>query len=84
MFKEIISSKKYWISVSFIGLGFIVLFSLIEHIMQYSGLAIDSFIKDKIANGNWVRYFISRVVGGLVYGMIMAYYFELRKRKSNL
>lgn len=83
MFRQIISSKKYWISVSFIALGFMLIFSVVEHIMQYGGLAIDSFINDKITNGNWVRYFISRVVGGLVYGMIMAYYFELRKRKSN-
>ncbi len=83
MFKEIIFSKKYWISVGFIGLGFIIIFSSIEHIMQYGGLAMDSFINDKIDNGKWVRYFISRVVGGLLYGMIMAYYFELRKQKSN-
>ncbi len=82
MFKEIIFSKKYWISVCFMGLVFILIFSVIEHIKQYKGLAIDSFIYDKINEGKWVRYFISRIVGGLMYGMIMAYYFELRKRKS--
>lgn len=85
MFKAIISSKKYWISVIFIGLVFILIlliFSIIKHVMQYGGLGIDSFINDNINNGKWVRYFISRIVGGLMYGMIMAYYFELRKRKS--
>ncbi|MBP2833722.1 hypothetical protein J8281_16120 [Aquimarina sp. U1-2] len=83
MFKKVLSSKKYWMSTAYIGLGFIIIFSVIEHFMHYNGLAVASFINDKIANGNWIKYTVSRIVGGLLYGMIMAYYFELRKRKSN-
>ncbi|WP_233557547.1 MULTISPECIES: hypothetical protein [unclassified Aquimarina] len=83
MFKSIISSKRYWKSVLLLGLVFVVLFSIIEHLMQYGGLAFDTFIDEKINNGLWVRYITSRVVGGLTYGMILGYYFELRKRKSN-
>lgn len=83
MLKAIISSKKYWKSVLFIGVGFIIIFSLIEHIMQYGGLAWEIFIEEKINNGRWLRYLVSRLMGGLMYGMIMAYYFELRKHKSN-
>ncbi|WP_378182409.1 hypothetical protein [Aquimarina sp. SS2-1] len=83
MFKSIISSKKYWISVGSLGLVFVVLFSIIEHLMQYQGLAFETFLDAKIKNGLWVRYMLSRIVGGLVYGMILGYYFELRKRKSN-
>ncbi|MBQ4818454.1 hypothetical protein [Aquimarina sp. MMG016] len=83
MLKAIISSKKYWKSVLFIGVGFIMIFSLIEHIMQYGGLAWEIFIEEKISNGRWLRYLVSRLMGGLMYGMIMAYYFELRKHKSN-
>ncbi|WP_109438810.1 hypothetical protein [Aquimarina sp. AU119] len=83
MFKEIISSKKYWKTVVFIGVGFIIVFSVIEHLMQYGDLSLDIFIEERISQGRWVRYFLSRVAGGLMYGMIMGYYFELRKRKSN-
>ncbi|TSE09958.1 hypothetical protein [Aquimarina algiphila] len=83
MFKEIISSKKYWKTVVFIGVGFIIVFSVIEHLMQYGGLSLDIFIEERISQGRWMRYFLSRVAGGLMYGMIMGYYFELRKRKSN-
>lgn len=82
MFRSIISSKKYWISVLLLGLVFILLFSVIEHFMQYRGLAFDAFIDEKINNGRWVRYLMSRIVGGLMYGMILGYYFELRKRKQ--
>ncbi|WP_299431720.1 hypothetical protein [uncultured Aquimarina sp.] len=81
MFRSIISSKKYWISVLLLGLVFIVFFSVIEHFMQYKGLAFDTFLEEKIHNSRWVRYLLSRIVGGLVYGMILGYYFELRKRK---
>ncbi len=83
MIADIISSKKYWITVCFIGIGFIIIFSSIEHLMQYGGIAFDSFLKEKIENGRWIRYVLSRLVGGLLYGMIMGYYFELKKRKSN-
>ncbi len=83
MFSAIISSKRYWITVLYIGLGFIVIFSIIEHFMQYGGVDMDTFIKERIENGQWIRYLLSRFAGGLLYGMIMGYYFELRKQKSN-
>ncbi len=82
MFKEILFSKKYWLTVGFIGVGFILVYSIIEHMMQY-GISLDTFYEERIENGKWVRYLISRLVGGLLYGMIMGYYLELRKRKSN-
>ncbi|WP_298541508.1 hypothetical protein [uncultured Aquimarina sp.] len=83
MFKSIISSKRYWLSVLLLGLVFIVLYSVIEHFMQYGGLAFSSFVDEKINNGLWIRYLLSRIIGGSLYGMILGYYFELRKRKSN-
>ncbi len=83
MLKSILSSKKYWITVSYIGIGFMIIYSIVEHMMTYGGLAIDSFAEERIHNGRWVRYVLSRLVGGLLYGMIMGYYLELRKRKSN-
>lgn len=82
MLVSILSSKKYWISVCFIGIGFIIIFSVIEYFLQYGGQTWSTFIKDRIEGGRWVRFLISRIVGGLLYGMIMGYYFELRKRKS--
>ncbi|MEW7277177.1 hypothetical protein ABW636_01115 [Aquimarina sp. 2201CG1-2-11] len=83
MFTAVLSSKKYWISVCFIGLGFIIIFSGIEYFMQYGLTKWDNFIAERIDNGLWARYLLSRIVGGILYGMIMGYYFEARKRKSN-
>ncbi|WP_438710123.1 hypothetical protein ACSTS3_13075 [Aquimarina muelleri] len=51
--------------------------------MQYGVSSLDTFVEQRIYNQQWIRYVLSRLVGGLAYGMIMGYYFELRKRKSN-
>ncbi len=83
MFKQIISSKKYWRSVLLLGVGFMIVFSIAEHLMQYGGLAYETFRAEKINNGLWVRYATSRIVGGFLYGMILGYYFELRKLKDS-
>lgn len=82
MFTSIITSKKYWKSVLVIAAGFIVIFSIVEYFMQYGGFEFDTFVAQKIENRHWIRYVISRVVGGFLYGTIMAYYFELKKRKA--
>lgn len=82
MFKEIIASKKYWKSTLLLGIGFVVVFSVIEHFLQYKGIAFETFKQDKIEGGRWIRFLLSRIVGGLLYGMILGYYFELRKRKE--
>ncbi len=83
MFVSILKSKNYWKTTVFLALGFIVVFSCIEHFMSYKTLAIDAFLEDKIHEGRWVRFLISRIVGGLLYGMIMGYYFESKKQKSH-
>ncbi|WP_378185529.1 hypothetical protein ACE939_10510 [Aquimarina sp. W85] len=83
MFTTILSSRSYWKSVTLLALGFIVLFSFIELLMQYQGFDFTSFIVDHIDKGKWVRYALSRIVGGLMYGMILGYHFESRKLKKN-
>ncbi len=83
MFKTILSSKRYWTSVLYLGLGLVLVYSIIEHIREFGGLEWDSFVNERVKNGLWIRYFVSRIIGGLLYGMIMGYYFELRKRKLN-
>ncbi|MCK8522257.1 hypothetical protein M0D21_11795 [Aquimarina sp. D1M17] len=82
MLSKILTSRRYWSTVAFIGLGFVVVISVIEHLRQYGGVSWSSFLEDYIHNGKWVRYILSRLIGGLLYGMIMGYYFELRKQRS--
>ncbi|MFC5047115.1 hypothetical protein ACFSTE_11670 [Aquimarina hainanensis] len=83
MFKKVVTSRKYWLSVLYLGIAFIVVFSLIEHVSQFRGVSLSGFVETKLANGRWMRFFLSRIVGGVAYGMIMSYYFTARKIKSN-
>jgi len=82
MFKEIICSRKYWASTMLLGVGFVLLYSAIEHLSEFVRLPFNQFIANNFSEGRWIRYLISRLVGGLSYGMIMAYFFEKRKHKS--
>ncbi len=72
MFKEIISSKEYWKSVLVTGLMFIIIFSLIMVIFQYS-FNLEEFSQQNLKDGKWMRYLISRIIGGLIYGCFMGY-----------
>jgi len=83
MFKDIVTSKKYWKTTVFLALGFIVIFTFIEFMMSYDEAGANAFLEERIHNGKWVRFLISRIVGGLLYGMIMGYYFEIKRKKSN-
>lgn len=83
MIKTILFSKKYWYSVFFLALGFIVIFSLIEHFSEYRTINIEGFVADKLSGGKWIRYMLSRLVGGILYGMILGYHFEKRKRERD-
>lgn len=83
MFVSIVKSKRYWKSVLLLALAFILIFSIIEHFIEYKRIAWDQFTEDKIENYQWIRYLISRLIGGLFYGMIMGYFFEMKKRSEN-
>lgn len=82
MIKDIFSSKRYWKWVIRLAVGFIVIFSILEHVMQFGGVDYEAFLETKIRYGQWQKYLLSRLVGGFAYGLILGYYFELKKRKS--
>ena len=82
MFKQIMSSDIYWRSVIRLGLLFIVVWSIIVHLREY-GFDFSGFKTNIIDNGLFFRYVRSRIVGGLIYGMIAAFIFQRRKIIEN-
>ena len=78
MFKQILSSDAYWRSVVRLGFLFVIVWSLVVHIMEY-GFDFMAFKTNIIDNGLLFRYLRSRLVGGLIYGMITSYVFQRRK-----
>ncbi len=81
MFKTIITSKKYWLSVGLLGIAFVIVYSVIVHFRDVARLGFGTFITETLGEGRWKRYLLSRIVGGLLYGAVMAYFFEMRKQK---
>lgn len=79
MFKQIMSSEAYWRSVIRLGFLFVIVFAIIEHIGQHKGLDFDAFKKEIIESGMFFTYLRSKVVGGLLYGLIISFVFQRRK-----
>ncbi len=79
MFKQIMSSEAYWRSVIRLGFLFAVVFSIVEHVGQYKGINFDGFKADVIDKGLIFRYVRAKVVGGLIYGLIVSFVFQRRK-----
>lgn len=79
MFLQIVRSRSFWTGVLRFGFIFIVVLSLIQFFFEYQGFHFGQFYSDKLANGQWPRYVISRLVGGFIYGFIMSYITQRRK-----
>ncbi|WP_232285902.1 hypothetical protein [Aquimarina agarilytica] len=79
MFKQIMSSEAYWRSVIRLGFLFAVVFGIVEHIGQYKGVNFDGFKADILDKGLIFRYVRSKIVGGLIYGLIVSFVFQRRK-----
>ena len=79
MLKEIFSSERYWKSVLKLGFLFIVVWSIVEHVAAFKGINIEGFMELNINNGRWFRYLWSRLVGGLIYGLVASFVFQRRR-----
>ena len=77
--KEIFTSEKYWQSVLKFGFIFIVVWSIVEHVAAFKGVNFEAFMELNINNGKWFRYLWSRLVGGLIYGLVASFVFQRRK-----
>jgi len=79
MFKQIMKSDAYWRSVIRLGFLFVIVFGLVEHVGQHSGFNFVAFKTDIIEKGLLFTYLRSKILGGLVYGLIVSFVFQRRK-----
>ena len=78
MLKQIMSSDVYWKSVIKLGMLFVIVWSVIEYLATY-GFDMGAFKTHYIDTGLFFTYVRSRLVGGLIYGLIAAFVFQRRK-----
>ncbi len=80
--KATLKKRSFWRSVLWLGLSFLVIYNFISLFFEYGGLDFASFYRDKISDGMWIRFAISQLAGGFIYGFILAFgQFHLNQKK---
>jgi len=79
MFKQVMQSEAYWRSVIRLGFLFVIVFGIVEHVGQYQGFNFDAFKTNIIEKGLFFTYLRSKIIGGLIYGLIISFVFQRRK-----
>ncbi len=82
MFKTVMSSEAYWRSVLRLAFLFAIVFSLVVFIGE-AKFNWGVFSAKYIDNGMWFPFFRSRIIGGLIYGLFVSYFFQRRKVLEN-
>ncbi len=78
MFKTILSSENYWRSVLRLAFLFAIVFAVVVYVGE-AKFDWEYFSAKYINEGRWFTFFRSRVLGGLVYGLFVSYFFQRRK-----
>ncbi len=71
-------SDAYWRSVVRLGFLFVIVFAIIEHIGNY-GFKLEPFKTNILEKGLLFTYLRAKILGGLVYGLIISFVFQRRK-----
>ena len=82
-FKSIVSRKKFWRSVFWLGLSFLILYNAITIFFEYGEFAVVTFFKERTAEGKLIRFIIGQILASFLYGFILAYgQFRSKEKKK--
>ena len=72
---------KFYKTVVYMAIGFVVFVTLVEAVFSsFSDAGINGFLQN-FTNPLIVKYAISKLVGGLIYGVIMAFILKRKAQK---
>lgn len=74
MSKRKIRLEPFWKLALRFGLIFILVVVIIQFIWTFFSSGNLNFISESLHNGQWVTYLISKLLIGVVYGVVMAYF----------
>ncbi|AVR45505.1 hypothetical protein C7S20_09615 [Christiangramia fulva] len=81
--KAFLKMKAFWKSVLWLGLAFILIYNFITMMFDYGGFHFAQFFQDRTENGNWLRFVLAQLMGGFLYGFILAFgQFHVKQKKS--
>ncbi|MCM8569001.1 hypothetical protein NE848_06400 [Gramella jeungdoensis] len=82
-FKSIISQKRFWKSVLWLGLTFLVLYNVISMLFEYGGFAFAEFFEERTSDGKLFRFIFAQILAAFLYGFILAFgQFRSKEKKK--
>lgn len=73
MFAKIFSLKSFWTSVLIFAVAFIILFNLIRILFEFS-FDFGGYFKFYSEEGRLTSFIVANLIGGLIYGILTAFY----------
>lgn len=81
--KATLKKKAFWRTVFWLGISFLVIYNFISLFFEYGGFNFEAFYQDKISGEKLIRFIFAQLVGGFLYGFILAFgQFHLNQKKN--
>lgn len=84
-FKEVIQTKKFWPSVFWLMLGFIVIYNLFKFGAS-NDFDLSDFYEENFAGMRFIRFLLANLLSGFLYGFIVVFLqfrFRLKRQREN-
>jgi hypothetical protein len=78
MFSKVICYKGFWKSVTFLAVMFIIIYNAVDIFMVFGG-SISSYMAERFASENLLRFLSANIASSFVYGFIVSF-FKFRGR----
>lgn len=80
MFKKIVTTKRFWVTVLYFSLAFIALYNLFRIITEYK-FNFGKYFGFYFTKEHILSFLVFNLIAGGVYGLLMAYYLYWRQYK---
>lgn len=82
-FKKVIKTKGFWKSVMGMGIGFILVYHIINMLFIYGGFHFSEYFDISLSEDRWVRFVFGSLLSGFIYGFIITYgQFSIKLKKE--
>jgi hypothetical protein len=82
-FKKVVNTKGFQKSVLGMGIGFILVYHIINMLFIYGGLNFSEYFDINLSEDRWFRFVFGSLLSGLIYGFIITYgQFSIKLKKE--
>ena len=74
---------SFWKSVFWLGLSFLIIYTLITMFFEYGSLDFNRYFSDRTSNGKLIRFIIGQILAAFAYGFILSIgQFRINQKKQ--